>query len=129
MKKWIAVMLLVFSITAVAAPDVSGRYQCKGYDPFAREDYRATLTVHKTSETYQFKWDFGRNEAAYIGTGFFANENIIAVTITSPKNSDKANSYNAVLQVYTVEKDGSLTGRWTFLGKEKVSPLETCVKQ
>lgn len=131
MKKIIFLALSATSLACFAAPDISGNYTCKGHDPFLNEDFQGLLVVKKTGETYQFNWDFGKKEQ-YTGTGFFTEgvDNYIPVTIAPLKKINNShNPYNAELQMYQIQHDGTLSGRWTYLGKDKVGPLEVCTKK
>ena len=124
--------LLTFSSLVFAShPDISGNYYFKGNDPFAKVDYEATMVITKTGDTYQFDWDLGKEYGKYKGTGFYVKgiDNYIPVTLVSLNKEPEAdNPYNSELQVYKINKDGSLTGAWTFLGKSKLSPVEVCHK-
>lgn len=133
MKKYFLLILSLISLSCFAAgknPDLTGSYTCKGHDPFANIDFQAALVVKKTGETYQFEWDLGEKFGKYLGTGFYVEgiNNFIPITVVSLKKSDSNNPYNSELQIYRIGRDGSLSGRWTFLGKDTLSPVETCTK-
>lgn len=132
MKKFnLLAILFIFSSCAFAGgPDISGKYHCKGTDPFSKVDYQASLDITKTNETFQFTWNLGKSEK-YKGTGFYVEgvDNFIPITIVNlSKKSDPQNPYNSEIQVYKIAQDGTLTGWWTFLGKSKISPTEICSK-
>lgn len=133
MHKYLLIALSLATFSCLAAgetPDISGKYTCDGYDPFSKAKYQAPLTVTKTDETYQFEWDFGKY-GIYKGTGFFTDgiNDFIPVTVTNTtKKHSEQNPYDSELQVYQIGPDGTLSGRWTFLGKSKVSPVEVCKK-
>lgn len=126
-----SISLTLLSTVALAqSPNISGHYQCKGSDPFAKVDYSASLIVKQTNETYQFMWDLGKF-GKYEGTGFFTAgvDNFIPITVISlSKTPDPENPHNSELQTYKIGQDGTLSGQWTFFGKSKVSPVEVCTK-
>jgi len=123
--------LLTLSPLAIAKSiDISGNYTCKGLDPFSNTTYQGSLAVKKTNDTFQFNWDLGKS-GKYKGTGFYMDgiQDVIPVTVISlNKKHDPQNPSNAELQIYNIGADGSLRGSWTFLGKDKLSPAETCIK-
>lgn len=132
MKKlvFLAILLMTSSFAFASNSDISGKYHCKGTDPFSQSEYQGSLFVTKTDQTFQFIWDLG-NFHKYLGTGFYVEgiDHFIPVTVVSlNKKTDPQNPYHSELQVYKIGSDGTLTGWWTFLGKSKVSPKEICTK-
>lgn len=106
--------------------DFSGSYHCTGYDPFSKTNYGGNTTVQKTGDTYQFTWDYGVNakgeSRVYHGTGIYDKKSkMMGVIFSDPDHSSKG------VQLYRVDKNGSLNGKWTLLGKTETSD-ETCEK-
>ncbi|MGI8527253.1 MAG: hypothetical protein ACR2K5_13970 [Pseudolabrys sp.] len=94
---------LLFGITA-ALGDPVGRYNIEGANPGSGGQYRGTVTVEKTGDTYRVTWIVGG--ARYVGTGI-GDRNFIAVSYKSGSNTG--------LALYGAQND-NWTGVWTYAG-------------
>ncbi|MDH3584488.1 MAG: hypothetical protein OER86_09760 [Phycisphaerae bacterium] len=106
--------------TAFAAPaagaalDIVGRYVATGTNPGGRGNYKGTVEIKKTGETYKVLWNTG---AAYIGTGILI-DNVLSVAYV-----DQDKKWVGVVAYRVLDKGARLSGGWaavggTTLGKE-----------
>lgn len=120
----ITALLLGISTVAYADnSDISGSYECKGYDPYVKTYYNGTIDIKKTGNTYHFIWHLGGNDI-YNGTGLI-NKNLPNVVSAIFYSSDDVKS--AGVETFNIQPDGTLEGQWTMNGKDLVG-RETCKK-
>src|SRR5690606_27358043 len=95
--------------TGAQVPDITGTYQCKGYDPSSKSNYTNPITVTKNGDTYAFQWLNSKRYPFNLGTGIIHSglKNVVSVVFWDPKKSDFFGT-----MVYEVKSDGSLTGEW-----------------
>jgi hypothetical protein len=98
---------LLWSAAAFAADPV-GTYDIEGANPGGGSNYRGTVTVERTGETYRVVWVVGGTR--YVGTGI-GNRDFIAV---SYKSGDSTG-----LAMYGAE-GGNWTGIWTYAGGRQI---------
>lgn len=106
-------------------PDVSGTYQCQGYDPFGKSDYSyPTAIFSKNGDAYSVQWQSSTGYPLLLGTGIVNKDisNAFSVVFWDPK---KADYFGTAL--YAVKPDGSLSAVWTLQAQKQVG-TETCTK-
>lgn len=128
--------LSICSLTSIAAttngssksestpPDITGSYQCKGYDPGGNSNYTNPITVTKNGDTYAFQWLNSSGYPFNLGTGIMIPNlnNVVSVVFWDPKKSDYFGT-----MVYAIGSDGTLDGGWVIQGTKKAG-TETCIK-
>ena len=67
MRYMLVVAALLWGVAAAFADDPVGRYSVEGTNPGGGSDYRGTVSVEKTADTYRVIWIVGGKR--YIGTG------------------------------------------------------------
>lgn len=121
---FLACTLFIASAFA-AGKDITGSYECKGFDPFKKVDYKGQAKIVQGSEPniYHFSWHFEDNVDC-TGTGMQdeKNRNITAVSFSCPSQPQ----YTGV-QSYYLKADGSLQGHWVLQGENQMGS-ETCKK-
>lgn len=113
------------SAAAASTTDVSGTYQCQGYDPFGKSDYNyPTAVFTKNGDTYNIQWQSSTGYPLLLGTGLFNKDvsNAFAVVFWDPKKPDY---FGAGL--YTVKPDGSMQAVWTLQAQKQIG-TEVCTK-
>lgn len=108
----------------VKLPDISGHYECQGYDPYGKSNYSNPVTVTRNGETYSFQWLSSKGYPFILGTGVF-NKNIsnaISVVFWDPKKQDYFGT-----EIFEIKPDGSMQATWTLQGENAVG-TETCTK-
>ena len=115
-----ATLLVPGLALAADLPDLSGAYSAVGSFPGKSNEYKGTVTIKKTDDTYQVTWKIG--DGVYIGTGFVMNGHF-AVAYTNKKGS----FFGCLL--YTVKDEGKLLeGKWSIAGANKLGK-ETLTKK
>jgi len=111
MKRMIAtgVAALLWATAAFAADPV-GSYNVEGSNPGGSGNYRGTVTVEKTGDTYRVVWVVGSTR--YVGTGI-GNKDFIAVSYRSGNDTG--------LALYGSD-GGNWKGIWTYAGGREVGP-------
>jgi hypothetical protein len=104
-----AAAALVWSAAAFAADPV-GSYDVEGGNPGGGSQYRGTVTVEKTGQTYRVIWVVGSTR--YVGTGI-GNKDFLAVSYKSGNDSG--------LALYGAD-GGNWAGVWTYAGGRQVAP-------
>jgi hypothetical protein len=106
-------------------PDISGKYDCHGYDPFGKSNYKNPVTVTKNGDTYSFQWLNSRNYPFILGTGVMNPDinNMVSVVFWDPKKADYFGT-----EVFAIKPDGSMSATWTVQGENQVG-TEECVKK
>lgn len=106
------------------SPDISGTYQCKGYDPGSKANYANPITIVKNGDTYTFQWLNSSGYPFNLGTGIMnpgMNE-AISVVFWDPKKSDFFGT-----MLYQLKPDGSLSGVWVVQATQQLG-TENCTK-
>ena len=130
-KTWLTLSVISsLTVTAFAAntstvPDISGTYQCKGYDPGGNTNYTNSITVAKNGDTFTFQWLNSSGYPFNLGTGIFNSDlnNAVSVVFWDPKKSDFFGT-----MFYVISSDGSLQGKWIIQGTTQIG-TETCSKK
>ena len=121
-----ACMMSVSAFSAAAnLPDVTGNYQCQGYDPYGKSNYSNPVSVTKNGETYSFQWLSSKGYPFILGTGVFNKNvnNVISVVFWDPKKADYFGT-----ELFEIKSDGSLQAFWT-LQAENLIGTESCTKK
>jgi len=128
----VAVHAEAASATPAATPaassggsDVSGTYQCQGYDPFGKSNYSyPTVTIAKNGDAYTIQWQSSTGYPLLLGTGLFNHEinNAFAVVFWDPKKADYFGT-----AIYLIKPDGTLQADWTLQAQKQIG-TETCTK-
>lgn len=108
MRHLIAAVALLFSATLAFAADPVGTYNVEGNNPGGGSQYRGTVTITKTGETYRVIWVVGGTR--YIGTGI-GNKDFLAVSYQSGNSSG--------LALYGAD-GGNWKGVWTTSSGDKM---------
>lgn len=105
-------------------PDITGTYQCKGYDPGGNSNYANPITITKNGDIYNFQWLNSNGVPFNLGTGIFNSklDNAISVVFWDPKKADFFGT-----MIYEITSDGSLQGNWVIQGTTKIG-TESCTK-
>lgn len=125
-----ALAFMVFINHAIAGPE--GSYNVVGANPGGGNEYRGTVTVKRTGQTYSVVWNIGGTK--YTGTGLGA-ANVKGTSIMGPASEDdSAISIGYIsggsfgMAFYVEQQDGSWKGVWTYGGSTEVG-TETWVKR
>ena len=121
-----ATMALALAIAAPAAlADPTGSYRVVGTNPDTGGEYRGTVTVTRTGETYAVVWDVGGTR--YVGTGLGAVIRDGGFLIGPADPGDSALSVGYVsgrsfgMAMYFERADGRWEGVWTYGGSREVA--------
>lgn len=115
--------LLVLTTAAIAGP--VGSYDVVGTNPDSGGEYRGTVTVSRTGETYKVVWDVGGSR--YIGTGLGALVQNGRYTVGPAHRDDTSISIGYVSDrifgqaFYFLQDDGSWRGVWTYGGSDRIA--------
>lgn len=93
---------------ACACADPVGSYSVVGHNPGSGSEYRGTVTVEKTGQTYRVVWDVAGTR--YVGTGI-GNKDFIAVSYKAGNDTG--------LALYGAE-GGDWEGMWTYAGGRQI---------
>jgi hypothetical protein len=106
----LAALLITACYVPVIAADLDGEYEVYGRE-MADGRYNGKVAVAKSGDTYSVVWVFGQD--IHRGTGILNGDtfSVIFFVRQSPVPG---------LAVYSIEADGTLTGRFTVLGGKKV---------
>lgn len=102
-----AAFMLSGVVTAFAA-DPTGSYSVVGQNPGGGSQYRGSVTVERTGQTYRVIWVVG--DTKYVGTGI-GNKDFIAVTYRSGNSTGLA-LYGA--------QGGNWQGVWANAGGREI---------
>lgn len=104
--------------------DITGSYQCKGYDPASKSNYTNPITITKNGDTYTFQWLNSNGYPFNLGTGIInpGMSNAMSVVFWDPKKSDFFGTMS-----YAIQPDGTLSGVWVIQATQQIG-TETCVK-
>lgn len=128
MKHSIKMILLAASFifaaaTAFAAP--TGTFDVVGTNPDGNGEYRGTVTVTRTGETYSVVWDV--QGTRFVGTGLGAIIRDGQITVGPAQKADTGISVAYVsdssfgIALYFEQDDGTWKGVWTYGGSERVA--------
>jgi len=118
-------MLSLFSLSVYAAnaADITGNYQCHGYDPFGKSNYANPVSVTKNGDTYSFQWLNSKGYPFLLGTAVMSIDgNNVSIVFWDPKKADYFGT-----EVFTIKPDGSMQANWTVQGENQAG-TETCTK-
>ena len=101
-----AAALLLSAATAFADP--VGSYSVEGHNPGGGSEYRGTVTVEKTGQTYRVIWVVGGTR--YVGTGI-GTKDFIAVSYKAGNDTG--------LALYGAEGE-DWQGVWTYSGGRQI---------
>jgi hypothetical protein len=95
-------------MTVAALADPAGTYSVEGTNPGNGSNYRGTVTVERTGQTYRVVWVVGGTR--YVGTGI-GDRNFIAVSYRSGNDTG--------LALYGEDGD-DWVGVWTYAGGRQI---------
>jgi hypothetical protein len=95
---------LLWGVATAFADDPVGKYSVEGTNPGGGSEYRGTVSVEKTGDTYRVIWAVGGKR--YIGTGV-GNKDFIAVSYKSGNDTG--------LALYAPDGD-DWKGVWAYSG-------------
>ena len=101
-------LILALSATMACADDPVGRYSVVGSNPGGGGQYRGSVTVEQTGDTYRVVWDIGSQ--TFTGTGI-GGEDGLAVAYRSGNQTGIA-FYDA--------KGANWEGVWTYTGGRQI---------
>ncbi len=112
------------SDSTTTTSDISGNYQCRGYDPFGKSNYSNPVTISKHGDTYSVEWINAKGYPFLLGTGIFNQDvnDVISVVFWDPKKTDYFGT-----EVFKIKPDRSLSANWTLQGENQVG-TESCTK-
>lgn len=118
---------LAFSVLAGAAyADPTGTFDVVGTNPDTGKQYRGTVSVTRTGETYAVIWNIGGSE--FIGTGLGAKfvGNRFVMGAASPDDTAISVGYVSEttfgMAMYFQQDDGHWEGAWTYGGSQVAAP-------
>lgn len=117
--------LCLAGFMSAAAADPTGRYNVVGINPDSGTEYRGTVEVTRTGETYKVIWNIGGTR--YIGTGLGALVRNGRYTVGPAHPEDTSISIGYVSgrtfgqAFYFEQPDGSWRGVWTYGGSNKIT--------
>jgi len=112
------------SSSTTTGQDISGNYQCRGYDPFGKSNYANPVLVTKREDTFSFQWLNSKGYPFLLGTGVMNPDinNMVSVVFWDPKKTDYFGT-----EVFAIKPDSSMSATWTVQGENQVG-TETCTK-
>ncbi|OIO36631.1 MAG: hypothetical protein AUJ72_05800 [Candidatus Omnitrophica bacterium CG1_02_46_14] len=96
-----------------------GNYAVTGSNPGGKGNYKGTVIITKTNDTYKLVWSVG---SAYIGTGILM-DNVLAVTYT-----DENKKWFGIVAYKITDAGKKLEGTWCAHGSQDLG-TETLTKQ
>ena len=107
------------------SPDISGNYQCQGYDPYGKSNYANPVTITRNGNTFTFQWLTTKGYPFILGTGVFNTDlnNAVSVVFWDPKKADYFGT-----EIFVIKPDGSMSANWTLQGENQVG-TESCTKK
>ncbi len=112
-------------LTTASWADPTGRYNVVGTNPDSGGEYRGTVSVTRTGETYKVVWDIAGTR--FVGTGLGALVQKGRYTVGPAHSEDTSISIGYVSgnsfgqAFYFEQKDGSWQGVWTYGGSKKIA--------
>lgn len=116
------VTLMTLTLSAIAGP--SGIYTVKGTNPGGQGEYKGTVTVQQTGQTYSVVWNVGG--VRYTGTGLGAEDSKGYSTMGPASSNDSSIAISYIsggsfgLAYYVEQEDGTWRGIWTYGGSDKI---------
>lgn len=117
-------LLLALPATACLA-DPTGRYNVVGVNPDNGAEYRGSVRVTRTGETYKVVWTIGG--VRYVGTGLGALVRDGRYTVGPAHPEDTSISIGYISgrtfgqAFYFEQDDGTWRGVWTYAGSNKIT--------
>ncbi|MBZ0164796.1 MAG: hypothetical protein K8H74_19040 [Notoacmeibacter sp.] len=119
---------LAFSVLSGSAAyaDPTGTFDVVGTNPDTGKQYRGTVSVARTGETYAVVWNIGGSE--FIGTGLGAKfvGNRFVLGAASPDDTAISVGYVSEttfgMAMYFEQDDGHWEGAWTYGGSQTAAP-------
>ncbi len=119
---------LAFSVLtgSAAYADPTGTFDVVGTNPDTGKQYRGTVSVTRTGETYAVVWNIGGSE--FIGTGLGAKfvGNRFVLGAASPDDTAISVGYVSEttfgMAMYFEQDDGHWEGAWTYGGSQVAAP-------
>jgi|SRR5579885_823735 hypothetical protein len=110
---------------APASADISGTYQCQGYDPYNKNNYNfPNVTITKNGDVYNIQWQDANGNPLMLGNAVQNPDAINAYAIMYwPLKRDY---YNVGL--YVRKPDGTLESHWLSASQGLVG-TETCTRK
>ncbi|OGT46877.1 MAG: hypothetical protein A3E83_08960 [Gammaproteobacteria bacterium RIFCSPHIGHO2_12_FULL_41_20] len=114
--------IALWTTACYAAPNFTGIYKCKGFDPYLNKEYSGTIRIIPQNTVYSLEMEYNTGDKA-IGTGGLYDDNTIAVVFQNVKDLKKVG-----LERYSYSQDHlSIQGYWVYLGQDKLGK-EVCEK-
>ncbi len=126
MKKYLQLSILFLMMNTpvfAASSNLQGTYHCKSPEVGTDKIYTGTMTLKKTGDTYTTNSKFN-DGSSYKGTGIYDEKKHLLATAAI--NLADANEIGVGLN--TIEKDGSMTVKWTYLNRTDVATAH-CLKE
>lgn len=115
--------ILSLSSLTFALPDITGNWQCKGYDPFQKKEMTVSGEIKKTGDTYSLvNWKNEGSSDARSGTALHNShlKNSLAVMFWSNENAEDVG-----FGLYQIKSNNQIEGKWTMKNGQ-VAIAETC---
>lgn len=119
MKKFLAIIAAILIGISAYAEDIVGTYAVTGSNPGGKGNYKGTVIITKTKDTYKLVWSVG---SAYIGTGILM-DNVLAVAYT-----DENKKWFGIVAYKVIDDGKKLEGTWCEHSGQ-VLGTETLIKQ
>ncbi|MCB1479198.1 MAG: hypothetical protein R3D43_12950 [Tepidamorphaceae bacterium] len=116
--------LLLTLAAGQAMADPTGTFRVEGTNPGTGDEYKGTVTVTRTGNTYHVIWDIGGT--TYTGTGLGASFTDGSLLVGEAQSDDTVISvgYSAGnssgTALYVEQEDGSWTGAWSYSGGDDI---------
>ncbi len=112
-------------LATAAWADPTGRFDVVGTNPDSGGEYRGTVTVTRTGETYKVVWDIAGTRFIGTGLGALVQDGRYTVGPAHPDDTSISIGYvsgNSFGQAfYFLQKDGSWQGVWTYGGSDRIA--------
>lgn len=122
----IALLLALLPACALAGPE--GSYDVVGRNPDDNGEYRGTVTVKRTGETYEVLWEVAGTRFIGVGIGGVPGGTVTAHGAARDDDSvitvgyGDGNGYG--IAHFDLQPDGVWKGVWTYAGSERISSEE-----
>jgi hypothetical protein len=90
------------------APRIVGKYDCTGTD-LSGLKYTASVTIKKNGDAYLLEWESPDGQA-FVGVGIVSDDKLAVSWL---------NQRVIGVMLYTIQKDGTLSGTWSVLGDRR----------
>ncbi len=126
MKTYLRAMILFLAMNSFAnasSANIEGAYVCKSIEIGSHQLYTADAILKKTGEVYSVDSKFN-DGSTYHGTGIYDNKkHVLAIVAINPNNPNETG-----VSIDDVHANGSIEGKWTYLGKTEIGKV-TCIKR